>query len=1003
MRPIHALILVAVLAALVGGLAFFLASDDPGGHIAGPTRTDPANAASAHGAANLTAPEDATPSDGPGSGGSVRSTVDNPDAPRARFELTGRLVDARGRAIANAMLYAVPGGEDFPIDFEGAEAPDFLQRVEARSGADGRFAIQPPSRAQVRLAARAGGFSPFDQTLALAGVAKDLGDVVMEDSAILEGRVVDSAHRGVAGAKLYRLREPSGAFFSIGGQSGVLVATADDQGRFRVDQLPAGPWKLRIASDDHPDKQESGTTEHPGQVVARLEFVLEDGLEIAGRVTGAPAELLPKLFVRASPRPSGNGGLGEMLDGADLFGASRKSPVAADGTFRVRGLKSGQLYRLAARDSESDFLGQSRTTPVNANAGDANVVLPYRAEAALVFQVVDAVDGKPVEQLSVSAGAGFQIPAMDERGQPIHRYPGGRVRFANFAGRPGAGEKLELTVEATGYRTLTRSDIALVEGQDTELGVLRLERAPLVRVDVVDAHTNAPVAGAQVALEEVQPEHGGVRIERRVGISIGGPTEDVGDSTPGGGTARTNEKGLASLTSRPGETVRVRVGHKGHAPWLSEPIALPSDGDHEVHVKLGPGGDVTVRVTNSRGEPVPGLAIEHRGPGTGVGFLMLSGAGEERTDAQGLVQFEHLMPGEHRFRVGESSGGTFFSANGDIRIGTAVSGDEGDASWTAATVVENETAVVNLLAPERSTVVGRVTEAGRPLAGARVELVTAEGDGPGGALALFGGGPNDQTDTKGEYKVNDVKVGRYKLEITHASRAMPWSADYEVRSGENRFDVDLPVAILEGVVTGPDGKPLAGVRVQAERAPDDSAGGGNVQRTVMAVFATDDGDGPEVSFGGGPASPTVQTDAEGRYKLRGVMPDVDLIVKAKAPDVQPAQSEKVRVAADQTKSHVDLRLEVGGALEATIVRPNGQPASSCMVLASWEGTGGPEPRHEFSGQKGVVKLSGLKPGRWRVHVDSFGTLPSGNERASIPDQTIEVVAGETARARFEVP
>jgi hypothetical protein len=271
------------------------------------------------------------------------------------------------------------------------------------------------------------------------------------------------------------------------------------------------------------------------------------------------------------------------------------------------------------------------------------------------------------------------------------------------------------------------------------------------------------------------------------------------------------------------------------------------------------------------------------------------------------------------------------------------------------------------------------------------------------ALAFLGGSPGDQTDSQGLYAIEGVEVGRYTVRITHASRFMPWEGEKELEAGENEYDVDLPVAIVEGQVTGPDGKPLAGVRVEAERAPDDSGGGRRTERRVMAFVATSDGGEPEMAFGGGARGPTVTTDAEGKYRLRGVVPDVDLVVKAKAKDAQPGKSGRLRVAPAETRTGVDLRLEVGGAIEVTLVRAGGQPASSCMVRATFEGAGDVEPRNEFSGSKGTVKLTGLKPGRWRVHVESFATLPGDGERPAIPDQTVEVTASQTGTARFEIP
>jgi hypothetical protein len=292
---------------------------------------------------------------------------------------------------------------------------------------------------------------------------------------------------------------------------------------------------------------------------------------------------------------------------------------------------------------------------------------------------------------------------------------------------------------------------------------------------------------------------------------------------------------------------------------------------------------------------------------------------------------------------------------------------------------------------------------GEALGGARVELLDADAGAGPDIAALFGGGTSAQTDGQGRFSLENVKVGRYRVRVSHALRAMTWDGETRVESGENRCDVDLPIAILEGRVTGPDKKPIAGARVQAERATSEG-GSQHTERRVISVMANDS-DEPEVSFGtNAGAIPSVLTDADGRYRLRGVLPDVDLVVKAQASDVQPGRSATVRVAANQTKSDVDVELQTGGTIDVTLVRQNGNPASSCMVEATFDGEGQADPRHEFSGSKGSVKLGGLKPGRWRVHVESFGGLGSNrDERSKIPDQTIEVVAGRSAPARFEIP
>ena len=272
----------------------------------------------------------------------------------------------------------------------------------------------------------------------------------------------------------------------------------------------------------------------------------------------------------------------------------------------------------------------------------------------------------------------------------------------------------------------------------------------------------------------------------------------------------------------------------------------------------------------------------------------------------------------------------------------------------------------------------------------------------GPRLAFLGGGKADQTDGQGEYTHEQVDAGAYHVTVTHPSRLMPWEGEVELRAGDNRYDIELPLAILEGRVTGPDGKPLAGARVRAERAEDDDTKP-RVRQRFMAVIQTDASDEPDVTVGGPGAGRSVLTDNEGKYKLRGVLADVDLVVKAEAKDAQPGQSQKVRVAPDQTKSHVDLELERGGACEVALVRRDGKPAGACMVIANFEGGGDVEPRNEFSGSRATVKLTGLKPGRWRVRVDPIGAFASSEDRPAIPEQVVDVKAGETAPARFELP
>lgn len=1022
MRPIHALTLALVLAVGVAALALFLRSgSQPATGPSGPGDRSAQQSPATPGAnapVELVRPEGGDdPKHAVGDERDrTRAQVADAPAPAAESGLRGRVVDGRGRPVAGARVSSdAIDMDELVVDIDPGNGDTLPGHVHVLSGADGRFVLAPKVKGTTRLSVRAGGFAPYEhgshgQPVPVAN--QDLGDLVLEDSAILSGRVLSAHGRPVADAKLKRLRNDAGSsgivFFGSSSVGGTEVATTDAQGRFRIDQLAAGPWKLRVESVDQPDKVFSGETDRPGATVSNLEFVLDEGTTIDGVVLGAPAELLPKLWVRAVQRPSGDGGaVNAVISGGDFFGGARKARCNADGTFQVRGVVPGASYRLVGRDSERDFgMGRTCTSSVTTPAGERGVKLQYKAETAVVFHVVDATSGAPIEKLDVSGGAGFAMPLADEKGEPQSRFPGGEVRFVRRDGPalPGQTKTFSLHVSATGYKPYERGDIVLLDGQDTDLGVVRLERAPLVRVLVRDARTKEPLAGASVELVERPEEQSGERrFERnvRMRMSVGDDGQEIpdeGDSS----SARTDKEGRASLTSLPGKRVEVLVRARDHAPWASGPFVLPAEGDHELDALPGSGGSVTVAVVDGAGKPVAGIEIERRGP-DGRGGAMLGGVHRPRSDAQGRAVFEHLMPGVQRFRIAESNAQVFTTSSGDL-ASLDFGGAGGDDGWGQVEVVEGEASSLQLVAPERATLAGRITEAGKDLAGARVELV-ADDDGDEMKLPFFGGGgPNDQTDSKGAYQIERVKLGRYTLKVSHSSRAMEWEAPLEIQSGENKFNVDLPVAILEGRVSGPDGKPLAGVKVRAERAPSEDSSRTTRRSFVAIALADDGGDEPQVTFGsGGPTSPTVLTDAEGRYRLRGVAPDVELVVKAQAKDVQPGQSEKVHVGSDQTKSNVDIQLQTGGSVDVTFVRRDGQPANSCMLLATFESGSGVEPRHEFSGAKGVVKLSGLKPGRWKLHCDAFGAPGANGERASIPEQTIEIVAGKAASASFEIP
>ena len=273
--------------------------------------------------------------------------------------------------------------------------------------AEGRFRIELQHAGNVRFGVRAPGFASSERTIPQGdAVATDLGDVVLTPGIVLRGRVVDSAHAPVAGARVTRLDVDARPAIVLGSADAEASAVTDADGAFALADLAPGAWSLLVAADGHPDEMERGVAEI-GRAPAVVEIVLDDGLEIRGRVVQAPPEAFTELWIRAVPDAGpAVGGLyaGDRVDPERFLVRPRGARCGADGAFVVRGLTRGLDYRLVGRAGENDFFGAALTGQVTARAGASDVELVYRGVTALAFQVVDGATSKPVTELEVRVG-----------------------------------------------------------------------------------------------------------------------------------------------------------------------------------------------------------------------------------------------------------------------------------------------------------------------------------------------------------------------------------------------------------------------------------------------------------------------------------------------------------------------------------------------------------------------------------------------------------------------
>ena len=1021
MRPTIALISLLALLALGGILFLTLGRDSATRSLDAPEAIHNSEVPASGGTQVVQVPDAAVASGAVVGAQRTEIKAQPTAAPAARSAstavLAGRLVDAAGQPVAGADVRASPGDfEMFDYEPEATELAS-KDKFRARSGSDGRFEIPGIKPGTARLSARAAGFVPLSKrAIGVPALERlDLGDLPMEQSVVLEGRVVDSRGAGVAGARLMRASGDGVVFFSASGDAEggpPPLATSGPDGSFRIDQLASGPWRLRIASEAHPDKLENGLSKRSGEIIRGLEFALEDGFEIAGRVQGVPAAALGQASVAASPPGAAGGEMIFLEAGEEEAGASgtagpnrRSAKLEPDGSFVVRGLREGSYTMQArVRDSkEAFFWPRSASERVDAKTGDRAVQIAWQLSSSVTFQALDARTRQPIESLAVECSAGSSAAMFDPRGVKPRKYPGGMVSIDDLRPRSDS-DRASLTVRATGFETLVMKGIILTRGGIVDLGVLELQRTATVEVHVVDNNTRGPLEKARVELREVR-EGGGAGEFAMSAVSIdvrdgGDPDVTFGPGEPR--TARTDEQGIARINSLAGKRGELVVTLDGYAPHTSEPFDMPVGSDVRQTIVLDQGGSIAITLLDSNGVPVSGARIDHRPPGAeadpfGGAMGRKKGAA---TDSKGTVTLTNLAVGLHRFRPakseGEMEGGMVFAMDGE---------DGGAEGWSEAEIVRGTTAELVLREAPRATVKGRVSEGGVVLAGASLSISKRGGDSRFGDMEMpFAQGPRTKTDGDGRYKFERIETGSYDLVVRHATRSMPARYPIEVDASGLEFDIDLLVSVLEGRVLDAEHKPMVGAKVWAERKPNDG-GGESREMRIMSIAGGDmsGGDGEAMVFDSSNAlsQSSVISDKDGRFSLRGVQSDIDLVVKVTAKDCQPKSSDPVSVAAGQTRSGIEVTVDPAGRIKVKVVGLNGAKPGPCLVRARpAEGAGREDEKTEFA-QGGSATFTGLRPGKWQLRASPLGGFGGQDE----PEddslwQEVLVVAHEVAQAEL---
>jgi len=652
-----------------------------------------------------------------------------------------------------------------------------------------------------------------------------------------------------------------------------------------------------------------------------------DGRRAEVTLPRGPAGASP-VAVRLSPLPA-------RLSGKVVENGSRK-PVAGalvwpsddPAAFVLTDAKGAYTIKAPAGDAPRvDGAAAGYLPAMETARAAAGPTLSLKPLATVSGSVVDAA-GRPVAEAVIRAvteggGARAGRGSASSAGLVTRSGPQGLFQLRVVPGHP-------VTLVAS-HPDFTQAKLPLPElaarASRTNLRIV-LEKGLSGFGKVVDA-AGRPVSGAEVALipsgEERDPFARAFMM----------------DNPPAGPQAFTDAQGSFLLEHLEPGRFSLHTSARGFAPVTVPGIQLAA-GQPRVDlgtVTLAPGATLEGVVVDPRDRPIAGAQVGVRAV-TRTARHIAEPEEDILTSADGSFSIPDLKPGEKVM--------LFVSKLGYVR-----------ATFNGIEVPPVTPLRVVLTPGVR--VAGRVVdEGGDPVAGASVRLT------PAGTTMVTSRGPMESmrgfavSETDGRFAIEGVEAGKVRLVATAQGFLEGEVPGFDVVTGRDIDDLEVVLrrgSVVTGRVTGPDGAPVSGARVQMV----EEAGRGSYRM-------------------GGSAS----SDGDGNYRLEGV-PEGAHSFAAQGEGLQRAVRDlEVRTG----ENRLDFRLEGGHEVSGRVVDSSGQPAAGAMVRLSSTGdriptmsrSGRPEAR---SGADGSFRISGVATGVYDVAADKEGYAPAQLESVNV--------------------
>jgi len=853
--------------------------------------------------------------------------------------LRGRVLDPAGAPLAEAVVRATVPGQWFGFDDRTVRS--------ALTDAQGRFELAAVAPREVSLLADHPSYLESNKqkhSVRDGGVVENL-ELQLGAGNSISGRLLygERPAPGITVRVTFDMSQMYGAGAMNALKGGAGHARTDAEGRFAVGGLGKGPFTLRADTHAHVVSGEPAPPpgEHRTHLSVRrdgvapgtqdLELVLRPDNGLRGRVAaddGAPIAKFTLLAQRQGSGPLGT--LGQAT--------KREEFSDAAGLFELRGLIDGnwKLYAFAEGFAQQAPL-ELALPAASGESAELVLVLPHAARVS--GRVLDSsgrtVAGARVRHKTEGANWERQISSLPPPPETRTAADGSYT----LAGLPRATVALVADSDEHARSAPVQVDLTTaLEQRDVELVLLR--GATLTGEVFLDDGQHAAGWMVQVTNPSTYDqelkftdgegrfrfEHLDAGARQVVAMPAGAPADDGqgagGAASDAEATARDMSKFVSNLKMT---TVDLVEGQEHHLV-----IGAPPKDPVEVR------GTVTLA-----GAPYAGAMISfvRRGRKSGDGLFKSA-----TVESDGGYALKLDAPGQYTVSI--------------QRFGASPM-QQGLVEY-ARTVPEAATARLDFELPT-GRISGRVRAGGKPVAGARITLLSEGADEAG---TLWGGQYNESvTDAQGEFDLTALKPGTYSVLAGGAGLLGGPVAQHgrEIQGGlvlaagtwlkDVDFELKSPGTLMLTVVDA-NGQPVAGAALFVR-----NGAGQALDRFSMAV-----------------------SGADGRYEYAGLSPG-RYSASARAEGLASADSPEVEVRAGET---TPLRITVGTGtyLLVEVLDAEGAPASASLSVKDENGreVGGlvslADVMKMFSGQAGggeTQRVGPLPAGKYRVRAQ----LPDG--------------------------